>query len=152
MAADDRAVSLAEAAAITGVSVDTIRRWIAKGRLTKAQTNRPGIWIDRGSLEDATRQHSSAMQVQAYAQQSLRNRIAELEAANTDLASALDKAQAAAVEARTSAAVNEALAQERGRQLDQLNAALKALLDRPPTLVTTLRRWVARKLAGTSNE
>ncbi|MGW8820430.1 hypothetical protein [Heyndrickxia sporothermodurans] len=50
---DRRHVTLAEAAAIAGTSLDTIRRRLKKGELQKAQTNQKGIFVDLESLREA---------------------------------------------------------------------------------------------------
>lgn len=43
---DRRHVTLAEAAAIAGTSLDTIRRRLKKGELIRAQTNKRGLFVD----------------------------------------------------------------------------------------------------------
>src|SRR3954454_19167152 len=48
-----RHVTLAEAAAIAGTSLDTIRRRLREGELEKAQTNQRGIFVDLASLRAA---------------------------------------------------------------------------------------------------
>jgi chromosome segregation ATPase len=81
-----RMVTLAEAAALAGTSLDTIRRKLRKGELQKASTNRKGVFVDVDSLREAFDLPADAVQVpgdagqgNAVAVQLHGDRIAELD-------------------------------------------------------------------------
>jgi hypothetical protein len=74
-------------------------------------------------------------------------RLSELEAVNRELLVEIDKLRQTLIRTRTGAEAAEELAAEYGHQTDLLRAALRTIQrHRPPTSVTTLRRWLACKL------
>src|SRR5688572_19145385 len=86
-----RFVSLAEAATITGTSIDTIRRKLRKGELLKAQTNKKGVFIDLASLREAfdlpsnAGQTDDAIKKAATAEAALQDMVRQLEAALAEM-------------------------------------------------------------------
>ncbi len=64
-----------EAAALLGVSDDTVRRWIDAGRLSAVRDG-GGRWMVKGSdLAEFAREHANAPEVEGVALSSARNRM-----------------------------------------------------------------------------
>ncbi|WP_350373335.1 hypothetical protein [Methylobacterium oxalidis] len=137
---EKRHVTLAEAAAIAGTSLDTIRRRLRKGELEKAQTNQRGIFVDLASLREA-------FDLPADAGQDETAKTAEIETALKAAIKGLEKklsemrlAQAqsdlkhrdevAGLETRL--AVAAALAEQRQAEVDRLHGILTATATQVP--------------------
>ena len=153
-----RAVALAEAAALAGTSIDTIRRKLRRGELRRAQTNKRGLFIDVESLREAFElpgnvgQAAEAAETAAAIEASLREMIQALEKQLTEMrlqvAQAELKRQSEVAELETKLAVSATLAEQRQAEIERLHDLVKASAVQVPGIRETLRRWLARRLAA----
>ena len=143
---EKRHVTLAEAAAIAGTSIDTIRRRLRKGELQKAQTNQKGFFVDLESLREAfdlpvdagrdesakTAEIKTALKA---AIKGLEKKLAEmrLAQAQTDLK---HRDQVAGLETRL--AVAAALAEQRQAEIDRMHSTITASAQQVPSMEARL--------------
>ena len=143
---EKRHVTLAEAAAIAGTSLDTIRRRVRKGELQKAQTNQRGIFVDLASLRDA-------FDLPADAGQDESAKTAEIETALKAAIKVLEKKlgemrlaqaqsdlkhrdQVASLETRL--AVAAALAEQRQAEIERMHSTITAAAVQMPSMEARL--------------
>jgi hypothetical protein len=152
-----RAIALAEAAALAGTSIDTIRRKLRKGELRRANTNKRGLFIDMESLREAFELPASIGQAEnapekAAAEASLREMVRALEGQLAEMrlqvAESELKRQGEVAELETKLAVSTTLAEQRQAEIERLHELLKVSAVQVPGIRETLRRWLARRLAA----
>ena len=147
-----RAIALAEAAALAGTSIDTIRRKLRKGELRRAQTNKRGLFIDMESLRETFELPSDAGPAAEATEAPFREMIQALEKQLTEMrlqvAQAELKRQSEVADLETKLAVSATLAEQRQAEIERLHDLVKASAVQVPGIRETLRRWLARRLAA----
>lgn len=150
-----RHVTLAEAAAIAGTSLDTIRRRLRKGELEKAQTNQRGIFVDLASLRaafdlpDDVGQDESARTAEIEtalkgAIKGLERKLAELRLAQAQ-SDLKHRDEVAGLETRV--AVATALAEQRQAEIERLHSIITASAQQVPSMEARLASLQEEHLA-----
>lgn len=152
---EKRHVTLAEAAAIAGTSLDTIRRRLKSGEIEKAQTNQRGVYVDLASLRAAfdlppdAGQDDGAKAAEAEASlksaiKGLQDRLAEmrLAQAQTDLK---HRDQVGVLETRL--AVAQALADQRQAEIERMHGICTAAAMQLPSMEARLAEEQEKHLA-----
>lgn len=143
---EKRHVTLAEAAAIAGTSLDTIRRRLKSGDIEKAQTNQRGVYVDLVSLraafdlppdagQDEGAKAAEAESTLKAAIKGLQEKLGEmrLAQAQTDLK---HRDELAGLETRL--AVAQILADQRQAEIERLHSTLTATAQHVPSMEALL--------------
>jgi hypothetical protein len=153
---DRRHVTLAEAAAIAGTSLDTIRRRLKKGELIRAQTNKRGLFVELASVREAFDLPPDAGQDEAVktaeievalkaAIKGLEKKLSEMRMsqAQSELKHAADMGGM-----ETRLAVAQTLADQRQAEIERLHSIVTASAQQAPGIRDAVRAWIARRLAA----